>query len=96
MRTLGSNADLYICGHRHAFGLQQLEVPETGKCPWMARAAGYKVGDEYARRKGFPEATEGQSVLTVFDPGAGPAGRVTCFADVRQGARFLRAIRGGK
>ena len=96
MRTLGSDADLYICGHRHTFGLQQIEVPETGRCPVMARAAGYKTGDEYARRKGFPEATEGQSVLTIFDPSAGPAGRVMAFADIQQGAKVLRALRGGK
>lgn len=93
-RTLQSGADLYVCGHRHQFGLQQLQVPETGQCPQMVRVAGYKVDDEYARRKGFPEASEGRSVLTIFDPTAGPAGRVLSFADVDQGARVLRALRG--
>jgi hypothetical protein len=96
VRWLQSDADLYICGHRHTFGLQQFETPETGRCPVMARAAGYKAGDEYARRKGFPEAGEGQSVLTIFDGSAGPAGRVLAFADIEQGARVLRALRGGK
>lgn len=96
VRFLGSGADLYICGHRHTFGFQQFETPETGGCPVMIRAAGYKVGDSHSRRMGFPEATQGASVLTIIDPSAGPAGRVLAFADIKQGARVLSALRGGK
>jgi hypothetical protein len=96
VRWLQSDADLYVCGHRHTFGLQQFETPETGRCPVLARASGYKSRDEYARRKGFPEAGCGHSILTIFDPKAGPAGRVLPFADIQQGARVLTALRGGK
>lgn len=96
VRWLQGGADLYVCGHRHTFGTQQFQVPETGQCPVMVRAAGYKVDDEYARRKGFPEATAGRSVMTIFDPTAGPAGRVLAFADVQQGAAVLKAMRGAK
>ena len=62
----------------------------------MIRAAGYKVGDPHARRNGFPEATQGASVMTIIDPHAGPAGRVLAFADPAQGARVLKALRGGE
>lgn len=96
VRFLGSDAHLYVCGHRHTFGLQQFETPETGRCPVIVRVAGYKTGDPHARRLGFPEATAGSSVLTIIDPTAGPAGQVLAFADVEQGARVLRALRGGK
>lgn len=96
VRFLGSGADLYIAGHRHTFGIQQFELPEAGLCPVMVRAAGYKVGDPHARRCGFPESTQGSSVLTIIDPTAGPAGRVLAFADIAQGARVLRALRGGQ
>lgn len=96
VRFLNSDADLYICGHRHTFGFQQFETPETGRCPVMIRAAGYKVGDSHSRRLGFSEATQGSSVLTIIDPNAGPAGRVLSFADIKQGARVLSALRGGK
>lgn len=96
VRFLGSGADLYIAGHRHTFGIQQFELPEANLCPVMVRAAGYKVGDPHARRNGFPEATQGASVMTIIDPNAGPAGRVLAFADIEQGARVLRALRGGK
>jgi len=96
VRFLGSDADLYIAGHRHTFGFQQFETPETGGCPVMIRAAGYKVGDPHARRNGFPEATQGASVMTIIDPHAEPAGRVLAFADLAQGARVLKALRGGE
>jgi hypothetical protein len=96
VRFLGSDADLYVCGHRHTFGLQQFEVPETGRCPVLVRAAGYKTGDPHARRLGFPEATNGASVLTIFDPCAKVGGRVLAFSDIQQGARVLKALRNGQ
>lgn len=95
-RMLGTDADLFICGHRHDWGIQQYELAERGRCPMAIRARGYKVGDPYARAKGYQEAEHGSSILTIFDPTAGPAGKVLAFADVQQGARVLSALRGGK
>lgn len=95
-RMLGVDADLFVCGHRHDWGIQQYEMSERGRCPVAVRARGYKVGDSYARRHGYQEAQHGQSVVTIIDPNAGPAGRVLAFADVAQGARVLSALRGGR
>jgi hypothetical protein len=95
-RMLGTDADLYICGHRHDWGIQQFEMAERGLCPMAIRARGYKVGDSYARRNGYQEANYGASILTIIDPTADASGRVLAFADVKQGARVLTALRGGK
>lgn len=95
-RFNGSDADLYVCGHRHDWGIQQFEIAERGKTPLAIRVRGYKTADPYARRHGFQEAEHGASILTIIDPNAAPAGRVTAFVDVQQGARVLKALRGGK
>lgn len=95
-RMNGSDADLYVGAHRHMWGLQQFEITERDKCPVFVRVAGYKKRDKYAQGKGYEESTYGHSVLTIFDPNASPAGRVLAFADVDQGVRVLRALRGGK
>jgi hypothetical protein len=95
-RMLGGGADLYACGHKHTWGIQQFEMPDAGKCPTAIRVRGYKTGDHYAKRLGFPEDENGFSILTIFDPTAGPAGRVLSFADVDQGVKVLRSLRNGK
>lgn len=95
-RMLGDRADLYVCGHKHTWGIQHSEMPGAGICPVAIRTRGYKAGDHYAKRLGFPEDQNGESVLTIIDPTAGPAGRVLAFADAVQGAKVLRALRNGK
>lgn len=95
-RMTGGGADLYVCGHKHDWGIQQFEIAERGVSPLALRVRGYKVGDPYARRHGFQEAEHGASILTVIDPKAKGPGRVTAFVDVEQGARVLKALRGGK
>ena len=93
-RMLGNGADLYVCGHKHTWGIQQFEMPDADLCPVAVRVRGYKRGDPHARRLGFPEDQHACSVLTIFDPTAGPAGRVLAFPDVDQGVKVLRALRG--
>lgn len=95
-RMYGDRADLYVCGHKHTWGIQQFELPLAEKCPMAIRTRGYKTNDYYAKRLGFPEDEHGESILTIFDPNASAAGRVLSFADVDQGVKVLRALRGGK
>ena len=88
-----SDADLYVCGHKHTWGIQQFEMPERQRTVTVCRAKGYKTGDTYARRLGYPEARHGASILTIIDPTAvGPA-RVQAFADPVLGARVLNVMR---
>lgn len=93
-RMFGSDADLYVCGHRHDWGIQQFEMSDRGQCPMAIRARGYKRHDFWAKTKGFQESTYGASIMTIIDPTAGPAGRVLAFADTDQGARVLNSLRG--
>jgi hypothetical protein len=95
-RMLGSDADLYVCGHRHDWGIQQFEMAEREKCPVSIRVRGYKRNDDYARRNGYQQAEHGAAIMTIIDPTAAGPGRVLPFVDVDQGARVLAALRGGK
>lgn len=92
-RMLGSDADLFACGHRHEWGIQQYEMTERDRYPLAIRARGYKVLDPYARDKGFQQSRHGCGIMTIFDPSATGPGRVLAFADVQQGARVLSALR---
>lgn len=91
---LTSDADLYVCGHKHHWGVQQFEMPERGRSPLLVRAAGYKRHDEYSRRLGFAECQHGSSILTILDSSRKGPGRVMAFADVEQGCKVLTALRG--
>lgn len=90
------SADLYLCGHKHDWGISQFETTETGRSPIAIRCRGYKENDPYAKRHGFQQAEHGASILTIFDPHAEGPGRVLAFADIDQGVRVLRALRSGK
>lgn len=91
-----SDADLYLCGHRHTWGIQHFELAERRRCPVAVRVGTYKRNDPYATRLGYTEDQHGSSMLVVIDPTAGPAGRVLPFVDIDQGVKVLRALRGGK
>lgn len=92
-RMLGDGAHLYVCGHKHTWGIQQYEMPEAGLSPLALRVRGYKRHDPYGKRLGFPEDKHGASILTVIDPTTDGPGRISAFVDVAQGARFLTALR---
>lgn len=95
-RMLGSDADLFVCGHKHCWGVQQFELTERNRAPVAIRVRGYKRRDPYARRHGYQDERHGCSILTILNPNAGPAGRVMAFADVEAGAKVLAALRGGR
>ena len=52
-RFSGSEAHLYISGHRHQWALFHTENAESGRVYWAARARGYKLYDDYANEKGY-------------------------------------------
>jgi len=93
-RMLGDGADLYVCGHKHTWGIQQFEMPESGKAPLSIRTRGYKRHDPHARRLGYPDDRHGCGILTIFNPECEGPGKVLAFADVDQGVRVLQALRG--
>ena len=93
-RMMGTDADLYVCGHRHDWGTQHYEIADRDQCPMAIRVRGYKRGDSYAKEKGYQESTYGSSILTIIDPTAKASGRILSFVDTDQGARVLAALRG--
>lgn len=91
----GQNADLYISGHKHNWALAQIELPESGRVPWLARARGYKFMDDYAKVKGYDEQNYGHAIGCIIDPQAkNPTSFMTCFADLEEAADYLTWKRG--
>lgn len=91
----GGQADLYVCGHKHNPAYSWMPT-ENGRCPVLVRARGYKWHDSHAVTNGFPQYPMGAAMLTIIDPTASDAGRVSVFPDVAQGVKVLKALRGGR
>ena len=90
MARFKSHADLYISGHRHNWGLAQIEDVENKRVAWLARARGYKFHDTYAMVKGFDQQNFGQSIMQVIDPhNPSPCSWSQCFVDPQEGADYL-------
>lgn len=90
----GGLAELYVCGHRHTWAQQCVEIEERGGVAHAVRVRGYKRHDHHAVVNGFAQGSVGAAVLTIFNPLATtPAGRILTFADPIGGAEVLRAMR---
>lgn len=79
-------ADLFVTGHIHSFGLTHFEDADRRQTSWLAQVRGFKWHDSHALVNGFAEYQNGASILSVIDPATG---RVTCFADPEEGAEWL-------
>lgn len=86
-------AHLYICAHRHNWGLHLDEDAESGRTFWSARARGYKFDDDYARRLGYADHHHGMSITAIVDPNATDPNAVTCFPDTETAADYLTWLR---
>ncbi len=89
----GDRLDLVVCGHKHNWAISQWELAQQGTIPLMIRVQGYKTYDDYGRRLGFHEQKEGAAILTIINPQATGAGRVTAYADVDSGVEYLKWLR---
>lgn len=85
-------ADLYVCGHKHTWGVH-VDEQETRGPVWALRVRGYKRNDEYAEAKDFTEDLYGCSLTTVIDPDAHPGDRCKVFHDVEFAADYLAFLR---
>ena len=86
---LGELADLYVTGHTHSFGLEDLEIPERAMSCWLVQLRGFKFMDTYALHNNFAEHQRGASVLAIIDPSKDARRTVMCFEDVEEGAEYL-------
>lgn len=91
---LKEQADIFICGHKHNWGLHQEESASKGYVYWLARARGYKHIDDYAEQGGHQSQSYGSTILAVINPKAPNASAaVQCFADLAAGADYLKYLR---
>jgi len=91
---LGEMADLYMTGHTHNYGLEDLEIPERKFSTWLVQLRGYKFLDHYALVGNYAEHQRGSAVLAIVDPRADARRRVMhCFEDVGEGYRILEMLR---
>jgi len=90
----GPDVDLLVCGHRHNWGVSQWELADKGTTPTMIRTRGYKFNDDYARRIGKTDQTEGASVFTIINPEASTqSSRCMAFVDIDAGVEYLQWLR---
>lgn len=83
------SCDLYVAGHRHSWALSQEEL-DNGHCVVLGRARGYKWNDPYSLRHGFAEQSYGASLLFVIDIKADGPMKIVPFADLLEGAEYLK------
>lgn len=86
----GEEADVFVTGHIHQYGLFDIAFAERKMRTWLAQIAGYKIHDHYALVNGYSEAPCGQSMFMIVWP---DTGQVQCFGDTQRGADFLQRLR---
>lgn len=87
-------ADIYACGHKHTWAVNEGENAQRGFVYWLIRSRGYKFVDSYSEQLGYGSQRYGASITAVINPsGVGPT-RIRCFPDVAEGAEFLTWLRG--
>jgi hypothetical protein len=83
-------ADIFACGHKHEWAVNQSENAQRGFIYHLIRARGYKFIDSYADQLGYPSQKFGASITAVIDPSIEGPRRINCFADLEEGADFLK------
>lgn len=86
----GEDADAYITGHTHNFGIFEIEFEERSHSTWLAQISGYKLSELYDKMKGFAQSNKGHGVLMIVYP---DTGRVRMFSDPEEGYEFLSWLR---
>ena len=93
---IGEEAEIFVCGHKHTFGIMDLENPKRHIRQQLIRVRGYKSGmvdgSQYSRRGQWGYQDAGCSVLTIFDPSDKS---ITSFEDIAKGVQFLEMLRDG-
>lgn len=83
-------ADIYACGHRHTWAVNEGENAQRNFIYWLVRTRGYKFIDSYSDQLGYGSQRYGASVTAIIDPpGDGPK-RIRCFPDLEEAAEFLK------
>ena len=89
---LGEDANLYVCGDKHTAAKFSFENAARGHFQHFMRVRGFKFMDDFARRLGLKEQSDGCSGISIFDP---DNQSITTFLDIEEGAKFLTMKRSG-
>ena len=82
-------ADIYACGHKHEWAVNEGENAQRGFTYWLLRARGYKFLDAYADQLGYSPQRFGASITAVIDPTTDGPTKIRCFPDLPEAAEFL-------
>jgi hypothetical protein len=85
--------DIYVCGHRHSAGYASLVMQNGAHIVHGIRLGAYKVYDDYADASGFSPENMPAAVTIINTDARTPAGRVSFFWDIDEGAEYLRYLR---
>lgn len=83
-------ASIYVCGHKHCYGVDRFLHKERGTLHEAMRARGFKKFDSYALTGGFAQHDGGEALLTIVDP---VSGWFQTFDNLDAGAKLLNALR---
>jgi hypothetical protein len=86
---LFEQADIFACGDKHNWGVNQSENADRGFVYHLIRARGYKMIDSHADNHGFASQKYGATVTAVVDPMGAEVNKIRCFADLEEAAEFL-------
>jgi len=87
---MGWRDHILVCGHKHVFGYNVTKDPMTGMWSHALRIGTYKMFDEFADAKGFPDHNL-SACVTIIDPNSvREEGIVTVIMDVDAAAEWLR------
>lgn len=91
---LGELADVYLTGHTHNYGMEDLEIAERRFSTWLVQLRGYKFMNHYSLVNNFAEHQRGSAVLLIVDPTADARRSIIqAFEDVELGYQFLDQLR---
>ena len=82
-------ADIFACGHKHEWAINESENAQRDFVYHLIRARGYKFIDSYADQLGYGSQKFGASITAIIDPTADGAKRIKCFPDLPEAAEFL-------
>lgn len=87
---MGWRDHILVCGHRHVSGYGVLKDPATGLISHCIRVASYKIYDDYAVQKNFPDQNISPNCTTIINPDSPTEkGLVQVFWDIDEAAAYL-------
>lgn len=86
---LSEQADIFACGHKHEWAINESENAQRDFVYHLIRARGYKFIDSYSDQLGYGSQKFGASITAIIDPMASGTKRIRCFPDLEEASEFL-------